>query len=221
MSGRVRFKVCCIASVEEARLAVAHGASALGLVSEMPSGPGVIDEATIAEVAAATPPGVATFLLTSRTDADGIVEQQRRTGCSTLQLCDHVDPADHARLRAALPGIKLVQVVHVGGPEAEDEARVAAAEVDALLLDTGSKTGAVKVLGGTGQTHDWSISRRIVAASPVPVFLAGGLRAHNVADAVAAVGPYGVDLCTGVRRDGALDAGLLAEFAVALGGATR
>src|SRR5919107_2020822 len=85
---RPRVKVCCIADVAEARLAVRAGADALGLVSAMPSGPGVIGEETIAEVAATVPPPIATFLLTSRQDVAGIVEQQRRCGTNTIQLCD-------------------------------------------------------------------------------------------------------------------------------------
>ncbi|HVE78879.1 MAG TPA: hypothetical protein VNA89_08465, partial [Gemmatimonadaceae bacterium] len=85
---RPRIKVCCIMSHDEARAAVRAGASALGLVSHMPSGPGVIGETLIAEIAAGVPPGVATFLLTCRPDVDGIVAQQHRTRVNTIQVCD-------------------------------------------------------------------------------------------------------------------------------------
>ena len=214
---RPRVKVCCIASVEEARAAVECGASAVGLVSEMPSGPGVIPEELIAEIAARVPPPVATFLLTCRQDAASIVEQQRRCRVNTLQLCDRVPARDYAALRAELPGVSLVQVVHVRGEESLEEALNVARHVDALLLDSGNQSLAVKELGGTGRTHDWRVSRRVVEASPVPVFLAGGLRAENVAEAVAAVRPFGLDVCSGVRAGGRLDAEKLKRFFAQIG----
>lgn len=214
--GPPRVKVCCIADEVEAWLAIRYGAAALGLVSAMPSGPGVIGEEQIAHLARAAPPGVATFLLTSATDPDTIIAQQRRLGPSTLQLVDRLEPGAHAALRAALPGIRLVQVMHVTDETAVDEALRVAPAVDALLLDTGNPALAVKVLGGTGRTHDWGISREIRRRAPVPVYLAGGLTPANVAEAVATVGPFGVDLCNGVRTDGALDEAKLAAFMVAV-----
>ena len=212
-------KVCCIASVEEAQMAVAAGASALGLVSAMPSGPGVIDEATIALIAAAVPAPVVTFLLTAHQTADAIIEQHRRCRTTTLQLVDHVAPGELATLRRALPGVQLVQVIHVCDEGALEEALAAAAGVDALLLDSGNPKLAVKELGGTGRRHDWALSRRIVDASPVPVFLAGGLHAGNVAGAIATVRPFGVDLCSGVRTAGRLDPEKLRGFMAAVRGA--
>ncbi|MEP0548516.1 MAG: phosphoribosylanthranilate isomerase [Rhodothermales bacterium] len=211
-----RLKVRCIADADEAWTAIRLGADALGLVSAMPSGPGVIDEAQIAAVAAVVPPPVATFLLTSAQDADAIVEQQRCCRTNTLQLCDALPEGDHARLRAALPGIALVQVIHVEGEASVDEALAVAPHVDALLLDSGRPSAATKELGGTGRTHDWTLSRTIRERASVPVFLAGGLRVENVADAVRQVRPFGVDLCSGVRTDGRLDAAKLARFVAAL-----
>ncbi|MEM7408607.1 MAG: phosphoribosylanthranilate isomerase [Myxococcota bacterium] len=211
-----RVKVCCIGSVEEARLAVRMGASALGLVSEMPSGTGVIPESRIAEIAARVPPSIATFLLTSRTDAGEIVAQQRRCGVNTIQLCDRVSESVHRELRRACAGTSIVQVVHVTGADAVDEARRVSEHVDALLLDSGDPSLPVKELGGTGRVHDWSVSARIVRAVPVPVFLAGGLRASNAAAAIREVEPFGVDLCTGVRTDGALDETKLEAFFAAV-----
>ncbi len=171
----------------------------------MPSGPGVIAEETIAEIAATVPPGVATFLLTSRGDADSIIAQQRRCRVNTLQLCDSVEPGCHAKLRAKLPGIALVQVIHVTGPESVEEAVSVADSVGALLLDSGNQKLAVKELGGTGRTHDWRISRKIVESVRVPVFLAGGLTPANVATAIREVRPFGVDGCGGLRTGGNLD----------------
>ncbi len=210
-----RVKVCCIESVEEARRAIAAGADALGLVSAMPSGPGVISEELIRTIATGAPPPVATFLLTCLTDADAIIAQHGRCLTSVIQLVAAVAPAQVRRVRAALPGIKLVQVVHVTGPEALEAAREAAETADALLLDSGRPDAAVPELGGTGRTHDWVLGRRIVEASAVPVFLAGGLRPGNVAAAVAAVGPFGVDACSGVRTDGHLDPAKLGAFLAA------
>lgn len=193
-------------------MAVEAGASALGLVSHMPSGPGVIDESLIEEIATATPPNIATFLLTSRTDPAAVIDQVRRTGVNTVQLCDRLPAGAHAELRAALPGVSLVQVIHVADEGSIVEARDCQAQVDMLLLDSGNQGLAVKELGGTGRTHDWSVSRQIVRQVKVPVFLAGGLRKDNVAEAIRTVRPYGVDLCSGVRTDGALDGDALHRF---------
>ncbi|MCO6509393.1 MAG: phosphoribosylanthranilate isomerase [Aridibacter famidurans] len=208
---RPRVKICCISSRREAALAIAHGASALGLVSEMPSGPGVISEEEIADIASAVPPPISTFLLTSLQDADAIADQVRRCCTNTVQLCDSIDGSHH-RLRRLLPGVKIVQVIHVTGPESVDEARETDSGVDAILLDSGNPLLAVKELGGTGRTHDWALSRRIVESVELPVFLAGGLNSSNVADAISSVRPFGIDLCSGVRTGGSLDESKLSEF---------
>jgi phosphoribosylanthranilate isomerase len=211
-----RVKVCCISSVAEARLAVRLGAAALGLVSEMPSGPGVIAEALIAEIAAAVPPPIATFLLTSRTDPEEIAAQQKRCGVNTIQFCDRLGSGALATLRKDLPGVSLVQVIHVIDEASIEEAVEAARLADALLLDSGNQMLPIKELGGTGRTHDWTLSSEIVKASRVPVFLAGGLNADNVGEAIRAVRPFAVDLCTGVRTKGALDEQKLMRFMAAV-----
>lgn len=212
-----RVKICCIASVEEAWMAIRCGASALGLVSEMPSGPGVILDEQIAEIAAHVPPGIATFLLTCRRTPDAIVEQHQRCRTNTIQLCDQISLNAYPRLRDALPGIGLVQVIHVIGPESIDEAREVAPHVDAILLDSGNLMLPVKELGGTGRVHDWSISRRIREAVDKPIYLAGGLKPGNAAEAVRAVGPFGLDVCSGVRTGDDLDESKLAAFFGAIG----
>ena len=211
-----RVKICCIASPEEAALAVAAGAAALGLVSAMPSGPGVIDDAQIASIATGVPPPIATFLLTARQDAASIVAQHEQCRTTTLQLVDHV-PHDELRLlRAALPGVKLVQVIHVVDESSVDEALAVCPFVDALLLDSGNQKLAVKELGGTGRIHDWRLSRRIRIEAPLPLFLAGGLTPANVAEAIEAVRPFGLDLCSSVRTGGALDVHKLDAFMAAV-----
>jgi len=213
----VRVKICCISTVAEAALAVRHGATALGLVGPMPSGPGVIDDRSIAEIAATVPPSVATFLLTSETEPEAIVEHVRRCGTNTVQIVDTVGPEVYRALRKAVPSVKIVQVIHVTGPESLDQAKACTPGVDALLLDSGRPQAKVRELGGTGRVHDWPLSRRIVAEVSRPVFLAGGIRPENAAEAYDQVRPFGIDLCTGVRRDGLLDPERLGGLFAALG----
>lgn len=210
-------KICCISSVEEAAQAVAAGASALGLVSWMPSGPGVIDEVLIREIADSAPPHIGTFLLTAHQLADAVVAQHARCRTTTIQLVDALPVAELQALRRTLPGVRLVQVIHVTGAASVDEAAAVAEHVDALLLDSGNPALAVKELGGTGRTHDWALSRRIVEAVAVPVYLAGGLNPGNVVAAVDAVRPFGLDLCSSVRTEGRLDKAKLQAFFGALG----
>lgn len=206
-------------SVDEANMAIAAGADAIGLVSAMPSGPGPIDEELICQIASHVPRSVGTFLLTSLTSADAIIAQHGRCITSTIQLVDQLEDGAHQAIRRALPALRLVQVIHVAGPESIDEARDVAPLVDAILLDSGNPRLAVKELGGTGRTHDWSVSANLVAAVDVPVFLAGGLRAENVRAAIEQVRPYGVDVCSGVRTDGRLDPEKLHAFMTAVGSA--
>lgn len=208
----MRVKICCIGSVEEARLAIHYGAHAIGLVSHMPSGAGVIPDERIREIARSLPPAIGSFLLTSRQEPDAIIDQQRSARVNTLQLVDRM-ALDHLRtLREQLPGVSLVQVVHVTGPEALDEAARVAPLVDAILLDSGNPNLPVKQLGGTGRVHNWDLSAQIIRSVSCPVFLAGGLRPDNVAQAIARVQPFAVDVCSGLRPQGYLDERLLVEF---------
>lgn len=200
-----RVKICCISSVEEARLAIKFGASALGLVSEMPSGPGVIGEDLIAEIVKTAPPPIATFLLTSETSAKKIIEQQNKTRVNTLQLVDFVPFEELIKLRNELPSVKLVQVIHVLDDNSVDEAISVEPFVDALLLDSGNPNLDIKVLGGTGKQHNWEISKMIREKVNLPLFLAGGLNPQNAIKAIQTVGPYGLDICNGVRTNGKLD----------------
>jgi phosphoribosylanthranilate isomerase len=209
-------KICCIASLDEARLAIDTGASAIGLVSAVPSGPGPIDEADIAAIAAAVPPPTETFLLTALTDAEAVAAQHRRCGTTAVQLVDALEEVELRRLRRLLPDVRLVQVIHVSGPDSVDEARAAAPLVDTILLDSGNPTLAIKELGGTGRVHDWAISRRIRESVGVPVLLAGGLHPGNAREAYDRVLPAGLDVCSGLRLNGRLDAGKLRGFFDAL-----
>jgi phosphoribosylanthranilate isomerase len=211
-SSKPRVKICCITDVHEAWTAIRCGASALGLVSDMPSGPGIISERIIADIAAVIPPAVSSFLLTSEPDAAAIVAQVKRTRVNTIQICDRLETGSYGDIRDALPGVSIVQVVHVAGESSVDESVALALHVDAILLDSGNPAGRVRELGGTGRTHDWTISRKIREVLEIPVFLAGGLTPENVNSAIGQVGPFGVDVCNGVRTAGQLDETKLAAF---------
>ena len=211
----MRIKICCISSESEAALAIDAGADAIGLVGKMPSGPGPIADELIYRIARSVPPPIATFLLTSEQTAAGIIEHHHRTKTNTIQIVDELHDRDYATIREALPHVKLVQVVHVTSERSVDEAAELAEFVDAILLDSGNPTLAVKELGGTGRRHDWSLSRRIVETCGKPVFLAGGLNAENVREAIDIVQPYALDICSGVRTDGQLDPRKLEKFFVA------
>ena len=207
-----RVKICCIANEREATEAIAFGASAIGLVGKMPSGPGPIADEDIERIALSVPPPVATFLLTCEQTPQGIIEHHLRTRTNTIQIVDELEGRDYDSVRASLPGVKLVQVVHVVGDASVDESSELAEHVDAILLDSGNPKLAVKELGGTGRRHDWRLSRRIVETCGKPVFLAGGLNSENVREAIETVQPFGLDLCSGVRTDGKLDPSKLELF---------
>lgn len=211
-----KVKICCISSVEEARMAIAHGAAALGLVAKMPSGPGPIPDNLILEIARTVPPPIATFMLTSETDAQAIIAHHTRTLTNTIQIVDELTAGSYDEIRTAIPSVKLVQVIHVIDEGSVDEAIRISTQVDALLLDSGNPKAAIKELGGTGRTHNWQLSRKIVEQTRVPVFLAGGIHAGNVQQAISEVGPFGIDLCSSVRTDGKLDPVKLESFFAAL-----
>ncbi len=200
-----RIKICCINSLTEAKIAIKMGASALGLVSEMPSGPGVISMETIKLIAASVPPPIATFLLTSKQNINVIIKQHNYCRTNTIQICDDLMIGTHKNLKEALPGIAIVQVIHVNGDESITEALEIQNDVDAILLDSGNQSQQIKELGGTGRTHNWEISCKIRKKLDIPIFLAGGIKPDNIAQAIDQVHPFGIDLCSGVRTDGKLN----------------
>ena len=207
-----RVKICCISSEQEAKMAIKYGASALGLVGNMPSGPGIISDELILTISKIVPPSIATFMLTSETSADQIIEHHRRTLTNTIQIVDELKEGTYETIRKALPAIKIVQVIHVIDERTIEEAEKMSAFVDALLLDSGNPNLKIKELGGTGRVHNWTISKKIVDQSKVPVFLAGGLTVHNVRQAIEQVQPFGLDLCSGVRTNNKLDPYKLEKF---------
>jgi phosphoribosylanthranilate isomerase len=208
----VRVKICCIASAKEAKMAIDAGASAIGLVARMPSGPGPIADELIAEIAKTIPFHIDSFLLTCEQSSFNIIEHIKRAGTTTVQIVDELTEGSYQHIRDELPQIKIVQVLHVGGEETIDEALKLQEHVDYFLLDSGNPKAEIKTLGGTGNVHDWKISRKLIESVDVPVFLAGGLNAENVRQAIEIVQPYGVDLCSGVRTNGKLDVTKLEKF---------
>jgi phosphoribosylanthranilate isomerase len=213
---KVRVKICCISSEKEAKLAIKYGTDALGLVGNMPSGPGVISDDLIHEISKAVPPPISTFLLTSETKAQKIIDHYKKVQTTTIQIVDKIEPSHYLKIKNELPHVKLVQVLHVRDEDSIQESKDISQYVDAILLDSGNLNLAVKELGGTGRTHDWEISRAIRESTSIPVFLAGGLKASNIKKAVSIVKPFGVDLCSGVRSDGQLDEKKLHQFFEAL-----
>ena len=207
-----RVKICCISSIDEARTAINFGASALGLVGKMPSGPGIISDNLILQIAQLVPPPIATFLLTSETSPEEIITHHKRTQTNTIQIVDKIPIDAYSFIREKLPNIKLVQVIHVLDEKSIEEAVEISNFVDALLLDSGNPNKKVKELGGTGRIHNWKLSKKIVEHSKVPVFLAGGINSQNVKQAIDEVNPFGIDICSGVRTDGKLDKYKLEEL---------
>ncbi|MBU1880864.1 phosphoribosylanthranilate isomerase [bacterium] len=203
-------KICCIRSLEEAQLAAKYGAKYIGLVAWMPSGPGVITEEKIIEINDLAPRTVTPVLLTSEFDVDRIIKQVERTGVEAVQLVRQLPVFDRKKLRDELWDVEIFQVVHVLGEESIEEALKCAEFADKLLLDSGNPKS--NILGGTGRTHNWAVSRKIVDQARIPVFLAGGLKAENIAKTIKHVQPAGVDVCSGIRRDNMLAEDLLYTY---------
>lgn len=215
---RTRIKICCLASLAEAELAIQAGADAVGLIGSraMPSSRRAIDDDAVAAIAAAIPPPIATFMLTSEPAAASIAERVIASGASAVQISAQLSEHESEQLAKLIPNTRRVQVIHV-----QDERALAlippyAPHVHAFLLDSGRPNLATPEYGGTGRTHDWAISAEFVRQSPHAVFLAGGLTAANVGAAIATVRPFAVDLCTGVRSEGRLDRGKLEAFVAAV-----
>ncbi len=207
-----RVIICCISSIEEAKIAIDYGASALGLVGQMPSGPGAIEDELIYQIARAVPPPVSTFLLTSKTRSPDIIQHYKRVYTSVIQIVDALGNREYQKIRDELPGVKLVQVIHVIDNDSVREAIEVSEFVDAILLDSGNPNLAVKELGGTGRVHNWKLSREIRESISIPVFLAGGINKDNVKQAIETVQSFGIDLCSSVRTNGKLDPKKLKEF---------
>ena len=212
MSIKPKVKVCCISSLEEANLAIKAGATALGLVGQMPSGPGIISDELIHQIANSIPKSISSFLLTSETIPHNIIAHHKKVNTSTIQIVDEVNLGGYIEIRNSLPDVTLVQVIHVIDETSIQKAVDTAKYVDYILLDSGNPDLKVKELGGTGRVHNWEISKTIREEISIPLFLAGGLDIRNVGKAIEYVQPYGLDLCSGIRTKGKLDPKKLFDF---------
>ncbi len=208
----MQVKICCISSIEEAKLAISYGASVLGLVGPMPSGPGTITAKNAGQILQFIPNHINTFYLCSKTTFAGIVEEYEQVLSTHMQLVDNTSIDLRRKLKMRFPNLQIVQVLHVQGEDSINDLESYIVDSDVILLDSGSPEKAVKELGGTGKVHNWEISKRIVELSPIPVFLAGGLNSANIQKAIQLVKPYGVDLCSSVRSNDKLDTLKLDSF---------
>ena len=181
---KIKVKICCISSIEEAKLAIAHGAAAIGLVGRMPSGPGIITDELINSIAKTVLPPIDSFLLTSETTAEAIIEHHNKVNTTTIQMVDALSGREYHKIREAIPHVKLVQVIHVLDEKAVQEAIEIAEWVDAILLDSGNPNLSTKVLGGTGKTHNWDLSKKIRENISIPTYLAGGINKDNIRKAI-------------------------------------
>jgi phosphoribosylanthranilate isomerase len=213
---KVKVKICCISSIEEASIAIAHGAAAIGLVGRMPSGPGIITDELIHSIAKTVLPPIDSFLLTSETTAEKVIEHHKKVNTTTIQIVDALTDRQYHKIREAIPHVKLVQVIHVLDENSIQEAIEISEFVDAILLDSGNPNLSTKVLGGTGKTHNWDISKKIRENISIPTYLAGGINKDNIRMAIDHVQPYGIDLCSSVRNNGQLDERKLEELFKAL-----
>lgn len=191
-------------------MALENGADFIGLVGPMPSGPGILSLDEISQIVRAIPAEATTVLLTSSSDVSAIIADYNQVKTKAIQLVRELSVSELTAVRTALPDVMLLAVVHVENASAIERAKSYEDSADYILLDSGKPTAGI--LGGTGNTHDWSVSKRIVEEVKIPVLLAGGLNAENVKDALEGVNPHGVDLCSGVRTNGHLDPEKLRDF---------
>jgi phosphoribosylanthranilate isomerase len=193
----MKVQIYTVQSADEAVAVAGAGVDHVGVTPSDRGLPGQVTSETAAEVCAALD-GVATSVaLTVETDLDVIAGVVRQVQPDILHLCGPpgaVGPAQVGRLRRAVPDVHVMQAIAVTGPEAVDVARSYASVADYLLLD--SVDPIIPGVGAAGTTHDWAVSRAIVDAVDIPVVLAGGLSVANVAEAIAAVRPWGVDSLT-------------------------
>jgi phosphoribosylanthranilate isomerase len=189
-------KICGLRSYEEAKLALDCGATAFGfLVGLNYATADQISPESAADIIGKLPDNADTVIVTHLTDAERAAALARYTGAQTLQVHGDMPPKGVRHLAALVRDLRLIKAVHVSGPEAIEIATAYADIAHALLLDTRTADR----LGGTGRTHDWSISAQIAATVRVPVYLAGGLTPENISNAIERVRPAGVDVNSGVK----------------------
>ncbi|WP_076830422.1 phosphoribosylanthranilate isomerase [Frankia sp. CcI49] len=195
---RIRASVCANQTAADVAACVEGGADAVGvLVQVKHRAEDAIDLDHAANLMDMVPPYVGRYAVTHATEIREICDL-RNLAIDTIQLHEDIDPAIIPEIRRGFPRVRLLKAIHV-----VDEGSISMAErwqglVEGLVLDSVNKIE--NRIGGTGLTHDWSISARIIKATKVPVVLAGGLRPENVCEAVRAVLPWGVNVNSGVER---------------------
>src|SRR6266481_2847678 len=206
-------KICGIRRSEDALLAAHCGADAVGfLVGQRHSSPDFITTALADQIARTLPPSVEAVLVTHITEVDEIERLLRQSGITAVQLHSEITADSVANLRTRLPDVKVFKSVNVISAESVRYPDGFSKVVDGFVLDTINV--ATDQVGGTGKTHDWSISQKIVTRYPeIPIILAGGLNSENVRSAIEYVHPFGVDVNSGTKApNGFKDTRKMQEF---------
>lgn len=200
---------------DEAALICRAGVNMIGFPQRLDFHRPDCSERAVAEIVSGLPAQVVPVVICYCSTARETDELMRITNTNAVQLHGDIALDEIARLRELRPDAYLIKSLVIGmhRSDAELAQMISAAGdyVDSFITDTfDPATGAS---GATGKTHDWSISASLVRHSPRPVILAGGLNADNVAQAIRAVRPAGVDVHTGVEgADGRKDPAMLRRF---------
>jgi phosphoribosylanthranilate isomerase len=202
----IKVKICGVRTVEDAMKCVACGADAVGVL--LADSPRRITILQAADIVKCMPPFVTPVIVMMPSAAEEAIEAAGVIGPGAIQLQGDEPPEMLLEIKKALPHIKLIKAVHVGSGGEMDKARSYEGTADAILLDTMSPGR-----GGSGRTHDWTLSGEIVADIRSPVVLAGGLSPSNVAEAIKRVRPFAVDVASGVEGNGRVkDIKLIEQF---------
>jgi phosphoribosylanthranilate isomerase len=192
-------KICGIRRREDALIAAELGADAIGLlVGQRHNSPDFISATVARDIDRALPPSVEAVLVTHVEDIDKLERLLQESEIRTVQLHSEIAPSSVERLRGRLPHLKIFKSVSVISADSVAYPEAFAQLVDGFVLD--SINLATDQVGGTGKTHDWSVSRQIVMRYPeIPSILAGGLNSENVRSAIEQVHPFGVDVNSGTK----------------------
>jgi phosphoribosylanthranilate isomerase len=191
----VRIKICGNRTLRDAEIAVRYGADAIGLiVGTKFFSEDEVSTSNASEIVAALPPFIVSVLVTHLQSGHEILDLYHAVLPTTIQLHNEVNLSVIEELRCKIPHVKLIKAIHIVDSTAIKQALMISNCVDSILLD--SRTDGR--IGGTGVTHDWSVSQQIVLQTKVPVILAGGLTPSNVGLAIAKVKPFAVDVNSGV-----------------------
>lgn len=207
MEGGYKAKICGTTRLEDALLSADAGADFFGVVVEVDFSPRSLTIEQAAPLFTDPPiPGVALVFGMAPERIETVI---RRLRPFAVQFLDPAPLPVIRRLKSTYPSLEVWQSVHL--PQAGEGVDVGRfrgsvdgcleAGIDALLFDTVAVIGGRAKFGGTGRTSDWSLVRRLMdgAGPRVPIWLAGGIHPGNAADALDAVNPYGIDLCSGVE----------------------